>query len=860
MSRCGYKWLMTVASCLSCLVFLGCGAGEDLIIAGSAVLHEQDRGSSTDTDGDGIADTVEAALGTDPTSIDTDYDGLTDHYELWGIAGLPVGQVGSLADLPDQDRDGVIAALDRDEVGKELLKSTSALDNDRIRVSKPGEPFLANDQDRDYIPSDFELHGFYYEIDPLTGEDWFVKWDGDISREYYMTDPTKWSTDADPWSDWEEATKRNLDQRVKWPGDHPCIPAYPELYVSLVDYRIDLNEDSEITTTTGRTTEHSWTNSVEKASREDDIYIGIGGEEQVGGLKEWDSGGNRLGGVVLYGWLYGIDGSYEYDSNVTTKSRSGIESQEWSNAELTAGNSLEAARITLNLRLLNTGTLPASNPVILVNLLLGNVPITNFQVTYEGELKPMVDNVVETTVKTDGFSSEAHPLGQPLMLSLNQLRSIECGAPLNIEVVGFEADTLVWEVDPETGSRLYITTGDWSPYKSAIENVTARVALDFNDHPLLSPPLYDGMTAKRVSDVRVFGYDNTGNYVGSPPRTTLADAFIWAFEAKNTAFGPLVTIRDPISRLHYQSYLVGWSFGLDRQLVEELIEDPDKYGGGLFDIPLFPGNPDERVYLAKAPLDDALAKPTIYWANVIPSECKVRAYSFDVNGVKEMRFKPEEGYAGEVMTVGFDPNDPESQFFHYYDIPSQYHWTGLEKVVAVNRLGVETEMDIQIVGDQLGYLVACGSTGTGWDYSASTIPLRLNIEAEGIGELKVGETDPADLVLSQEMDGGQLKLVLEPGEGALYNIEAVKHPDQLEYNYLRKCAYQKSGLAVDIDAPLFQDDLFESGTAKQWSNVYAVSGRFGSVAILVPELQEAGSPGSGEWYVAGITWAKFEGI
>lgn len=855
MLRDKFQTVAVIAMLLSLTALLGCGGDAGRPTVGTPALSPVAAPSlaGRDSDGDGVADALELKIGTSPDAIDTDGDGLTDHYELWGVSGLAVGQVGALEALPDANGDGVIAALDRMEAGTVLLKSTSQLEQERIRVPFPDvDAQPENDLDDDWIPSDFELHGFCYEMDPISGEDYFIKWDGDISKEYFKTDPTKWSTDGDPWSDWEEATKINLDQRVKWPGDHPCIPAYPELLTCLGDYSIELNQDTEITTATGRTTEREWTNSVQTAWEEADV-AGRGGE-WLGGIifektaAEWYLGGH----VEAEG--YGVSGSSTVDSSVTVTSNSGIESQEWSNAELTSGNSLAAARITMNIKLLNTGTLPASNPEILLNLRLGDVAITSFMVVYEGELKPMARNVVNFSVRTDGFTSQAQPLGNPMMLSMNQLRSIERGAPINIEMVSFEADTLVWEMDPETGRRQYITTGDWSPYKAAIENVTARIVVDFNDHPLISPPLYHGVPAKRVCDVRVFGYDNSGMYVGSPPRTTLADAMIWAFETKDTVDGPFVTIRDPISKLHHRSYMADWRFGLDRQLIEELIEDPDKYGGGVFDVPLFPGNPEERVYVAKAPLDNTLAKPTIYWANVIPRERKVRAYSFDVNGIKEMRFKPEEGYIGELMSTAFEPEDPESMFFHYYDIPLQYKWTGREKVVAVNRLGTATELDILIEGDELGYEVASGHLFFEWmpvGGAAESYSRKLNLEAGSEDEVVFGPFD-VELLQLRAGAGEALERRLIPLNGAaLYDVEIVADPELLDYNFLRKRPYQEMELTIPADPPLYP--LAEP----LWRNVYAVRGRFGSVAVLVPELTQAIT---GEWYVSGVSWSRFVGI
>lgn len=68
-----------------------------------------DTGCLADTDGDGVPDSVETALGTSPTNVDTDGDGIRDNIELSGGAG-PFGPYTG----PDSDGDGVRDALDKD--------------------------------------------------------------------------------------------------------------------------------------------------------------------------------------------------------------------------------------------------------------------------------------------------------------------------------------------------------------------------------------------------------------------------------------------------------------------------------------------------------------------------------------------------------------------------------------------------------------------------------------------------------------------------------------------------------------------------------------------------------------------------
>lgn len=84
--------------------------------------------SFVDTDNDGVPDSVELALGTDPTKADSDGDGIPDAVELTPIGGGPPSKV-------DTDGDGVIDALDRDSDGDGLddaLEGTRDTDRDGV--------------------------------------------------------------------------------------------------------------------------------------------------------------------------------------------------------------------------------------------------------------------------------------------------------------------------------------------------------------------------------------------------------------------------------------------------------------------------------------------------------------------------------------------------------------------------------------------------------------------------------------------------------------------------------------------------------------------------------------------------------
>jgi MYXO-CTERM domain-containing protein len=100
-----------------------------------------------DTDGDGVNDTIERLLGTDPNNKDTDGDGIDDKTEL-----TPIG--GSTTAAVDTDGDGIIDARDTDSDDDGLLdkdEGTADIDGD----GKPN--YRDTDDDGDTILTKDEI-------------------------------------------------------------------------------------------------------------------------------------------------------------------------------------------------------------------------------------------------------------------------------------------------------------------------------------------------------------------------------------------------------------------------------------------------------------------------------------------------------------------------------------------------------------------------------------------------------------------------------------------------------------------------------------------------------------------------------
>jgi hypothetical protein len=132
------------------IVLLTC-EGQDASCFGTGTFFLDDMSaedlSAVDTDGDGLVDVLEDALGTDPGSSDSDVDGIDDFVETDG--GSPV----------DTDADGVIDALDTDSDDDGLLDSNEG-------VGDPDTDGIPN-----YRDSDSDDDGFPDGEEDFAGSD-----------------------------------------------------------------------------------------------------------------------------------------------------------------------------------------------------------------------------------------------------------------------------------------------------------------------------------------------------------------------------------------------------------------------------------------------------------------------------------------------------------------------------------------------------------------------------------------------------------------------------------------------------------------------------------------------------------------
>lgn len=194
-----------VLAVVLCLILAGCGGetqGDDPTteISGTTeVTSTQETTTTTqDSDGDGLTDSREAELGTDPDKADTDGDGLNDARE--------VQEIGTDPTKADTDGDGIPDGEEVKKYDTNPLEEDSDEDglNDRQEIHEYNTSATDADSDGDGLSDGEEVNE--YETDPLAAD---TDEDGlEDGKEINLgTNPKKADTDGDGLNDGPEENK-----------------------------------------------------------------------------------------------------------------------------------------------------------------------------------------------------------------------------------------------------------------------------------------------------------------------------------------------------------------------------------------------------------------------------------------------------------------------------------------------------------------------------------------------------------------------------------------------------------------------------------------------------------------------------
>ncbi|MCX6646706.1 MAG: hypothetical protein NTY09_10160 [bacterium] len=575
----------------------------------------------TDSDGDNLPDEIETFLGTDPYNKDSDLagpDAFFDSFEIFGN-----GYFNSYDLIPDGDNDGLIAPLDSDD------------DGDGINDGQ------TTDSDGDGVPNYLEYYGFTY--DWMSGT--YHLWDGhSINNPYFKTDPLQPSTDQDPYSDSMEASGAFMDVSVHEPGDYPMVPAYPDIIVRLEGYDVAVNE--EITLEEGNSLEQGteWSTQTQKQSS---FSFQHGWELSAGAEFGYDDG---IVGKVSVGAKYGQTYNTTNTDSVTKSiGGSAATSQEWSQATCT--NPTDAAHIKIYLKVYNQGTSCASNIIPTITLKIGNRNVATFDTgTSINILEPggIYPSQPSTYWVIDNVNSN------PIILTLDELRALECGAPVSIVMTQMSADVMLMN---ESGQ--WESAGDWGEYMARCEAVCSNLYLEIGGGNFLHYLVYSGDEP-------------------SAPEVIFGDALAWAAGAGISPTETWITYTDDSGQQQTAS-LEDWSFAFDAQT---LIDN------GFTGSPLQPPAEDYNIKnMVLSPYTQILGTipreqipdvqgPEIIYAYLDEVLDVVKALAFDYSGIEELVFIDKNGteYPMNEVIAG-------SGFFTL-DISSAYEMAGNEKVRA----------------------------------------------------------------------------------------------------------------------------------------------------------------------------------
>lgn len=627
---------LCVASIVTLLAFAGCDG--DVVpttanLSGLPLLgelHDMCQASTAlDSDGDFLPDDIEFTLGTNHQDRDTDRDGLPDNFEVFGE-----GIFDPNLFVPDMDGDGLIAPRDSDDDGD--------LMNDGLSI----------DTDGDGVANYLEFYGYTY--DWLTGR--FVSCE-DIDctgRTIYRSDPLQRSTDQDAYSDGMEVSRLSADVAVRDPGNHPLVPALPNIVVQLAGYQVTLNDDITYEEGGSVTKGYSWSRQTESShSTTHSISVEVGAETG------YDDGFVAKGHLNV-GWSMEL--GHTTSSSVAV---GGTVDEEinWNRAR--SHNPTQAALLKLMLKVENRGTAPVSNLVPTINLSIGGANVATFRPA-NLQINLLMPGETFPAGPSDYWVFDTTENG-PLMLTDWELRALESGAPVRISVSQVDGDVMRLT---ENG---WDSVGAVGEYMKRCEAVCATLFADLGDGAFMHHRVYAAQGP-------------------STPVVTLRDALRWTMGASEQGDDVFIEHVHP-NGTREQVRLTepggeGWSVHMDKMSYDRL--DPD---GKLLDLRL---KDDSHIELI-SPRESTDGSPTIYSAYAIPLDggYRVVACAYDYDGIESVVLVDRDGEEHEMTVDGRGP------WFFSCNLPQDYEFlanaTEYVKVTSVNDSVATEELDVEII-------------------------------------------------------------------------------------------------------------------------------------------------------------------
>lgn len=305
------------------------------------------------------------------------------------------------------------------------------------------------DDDGDGIDNALEINGFTY-----SALDGLQPWDGDTTKTYYITDPLRWSTDGDPYSDFMEVSGINMPASISYPENHPLVAARPVISIKMADY--DVIPLETISDSRGGEESSSFTNEV---SNTDEVSASVTVEATLNPFK-------LVGGSAT--------ASYSHTWTTTESSTSSFGTN-WNNTRTT--NPDQAARLKLRIYMENKGGATALNVRPTINLKLGKKTIATFIPSQTANVLSPPGTADNRFPKNGTIVVEEDENANYLIITLDELKAIQSGTPLSLEVIQVDAKVVRWN----SSTQSWNSDIDWSGFESEINPVSVEVLAELGD-------------------------------------------------------------------------------------------------------------------------------------------------------------------------------------------------------------------------------------------------------------------------------------------------------------------------------------------------------------------------------------------
>lgn len=291
--------------------------------------------------------------------------------------------------------------------------------------------------------------------------------------EHYKTDPRRWSTDGDPYSDFMEATGITMPAGTPDAENHPLVAARPIIAAFMEGFDIIPIQKSKEQTSTTRMSSSSHTTTNE------DVAGGEVGVEATAGTD-----------VSLFGPKAKLE---------TTVSAKASYSHTWVNTDVeetsdteSSGSEVEvasdrAANLKIRLYLENVGSAPARQVAPTINLSLGGKVIATIRLEETAQLMNRKGRP-HSRFPTTGAIVIGGPGDEEIYLSLAEVEALREGAPMQLEVIQVSARASRWD---ET-TQEWNFDAEWIDFEEEIDETTATLLVRNGDSSSAQYWIYAG--------------------------------------------------------------------------------------------------------------------------------------------------------------------------------------------------------------------------------------------------------------------------------------------------------------------------------------------------------------------------------